>query len=183
MMPGPTVVIWKTTFGDPSMSPRSKDSSAVMDDGGVGQFPDRYLALALDLSKKTFSVSLENLTSQPIKLDWNNCSFVDADRQSHRVIHSGVKFVDRELPMAPLTIPPGASYSEILTPSDHARLWPKPLYWQVSELLPEAHTKNGKCVTVFMPLVVGGVTRNYSFRLKIHSQGRTVHEFQAPPPS
>ena len=109
------------TFGDPSMSPHFKDSSAVMDDFGVAQFQDADVALAIDLLERSFTVSLENYTSGPIKLDWNACSFVDPTGLSHRIIHSRIKFVDRELAMIPLTIPPGAVHSETMVPTDNLR--------------------------------------------------------------
>ena len=159
-------------FGDPSMSPRFKGSSAVMDDGEAAQFQDADIAVAIDLLARSFTVGLENYTSGPIKLDWNACSFVDPDGQSHRIIHSRVKFLDRELAMALVTIPPGATYSETLVPTDYVHYFPKPLYWQVTRLLPEANDQIGKGVTVFMPLGIKGVTRNYSFRIKICAKGR-----------
>jgi hypothetical protein len=159
------------TFGDPSMSPRFQSSSAVMDDDGVAQFQDADVAVAIELLARSFTVSLENYnTSGPIKLDWNACSLIDPDGQAHRIIHSRVKFLDRESPMPLVTIPPGAVYTETLVPSAYVHYFPKPLYWQLTPLLPEANNQIGKTVTVFLPLQIKGATRNYSFRIKIRAK-------------
>ena len=44
--------------------------------------------------------SLENKTDSPIALPWDKVSYVDWSRGSHRVIHQGVRLIDRDKPQA-----------------------------------------------------------------------------------
>ena len=66
----------------------------------------------------SFTMSLNNKTDNPIKIDWNQVSYVDISGMSHRIIHSGVKYIGRENPQSPTIIPPTAKIADIVFPTD-----------------------------------------------------------------
>jgi len=90
--------------------------------------------------------SLQNKTENPIVIDWNKVSFIDISGEAHRVIHEG-----------PTTIPPTARIEDAISPNVEI----------VPFVAPEASLYIGKTFSVFMPLEINGIVRNYLFTLKI----------------
>jgi hypothetical protein len=127
------------SFRDPSMSGSQGVAAAMMSSTGFAIFEDSDIAVSLEISRTGLSFDLQNISANPIKLDWNECAFVDAVGRSRRVIHSGVRLVDRGAPMATITIPPPAVHSNKLTPVDNIRYSEDSHRWEVSELLPDAY--------------------------------------------
>jgi hypothetical protein len=78
-----------------------------------------HAAASIDFSfadEDGISFSLTNKLDAPIQIDWNATSYVDTTNEAQRVMHSGVKFIDRDKPMVPTTIPPGAAAKDIMIP-------------------------------------------------------------------
>jgi len=110
---------------------------------------------------------VENISQSPIRLDWNECAYIDPAGHSRRIIHSGIRLVDREAPMAATIIPPHAVHSTSITPSDTIQYSAGLHRWEIGELLPDGYKYLGKALGVFLPLQVNGVKRDYSFSIKI----------------
>jgi hypothetical protein len=138
-----------------------------MDDDGVAQFQDSYIALSIRLLDKSIAIDLENLSQGPIKLDWNLCAFVDASGRSLRVIHKGIRFMEIEAVIPPALIPSHATHSTRVIPADRVFYSKLVHEWQITDLLPGDSDPVGKSVTLFLPLVVNRIARNYTFRLKV----------------
>lgn len=134
-------------------------------------YEDANINVAFDISKKEILFELKNKTDEPIKIDWNQVSYVDVFGASHRVIHQGVKYIDKENSLPPTIIPPTAKISDRLFPSNLVT-YSSGAYggWRESNLFPEAPEakkfKNQK-FSVFMPLEVNGKVTNYFFSFKI----------------
>jgi hypothetical protein len=108
--------------------------------------------------------TLLNKTDNPIKVDWNQVSFVDDSGSAHKVIHQGIRLIQRDEPMVATTVPPGAKVSDYMYPSDLVlRLGGD---WVTPPLLPKgerAAAMRGKKLSVFLPLEINGAAKNYSF--------------------
>lgn len=134
-------------------------------------YEDANINVAFDISKKEIQFELKNKTDEPIKIDWNQVSYVDVFGASHRVIHQGVKYIDKENSLPPTIIPPTAKISDRLFPSNFVT-HSSGAYggWRESNLFPEAPEakkfKNQK-FSIFMPLEVNGKVTNYFFSFKI----------------
>jgi hypothetical protein len=105
--------------------------------------------------------SLLNKTESPIAVPWDKVSYVDQSGGSHRVIHEGVRLVDRDRPQAATTVPPTARLDDFIYPSDYAG--------SDRSLLP-LHQPNavvGSSFSVFMPLVVRGREKDILFTFKV----------------
>ena len=108
--------------------------------------------------------NLRNKTEQPIKLDWNQVSYVDPDGKSHKVVHEGVRFIERDRAQPSATIPPGAFLEDFVYPSDAVTMvggqWMTPMLFPEA---PKAALLKGKAFSLFMPLEINGVLSNYNF--------------------
>lgn len=115
-------------------------------------------------ANKQLAFSLKNKTDNPIKVDWNQLSFVDTDGKAHKIMHQGVRFMERDRQQPATTIPPGASVEDFVYPSDEVRLigssWSTPMLFPEA---PKAAAFKGKSFSLFMPLEINGETKNYNF--------------------
>lgn len=136
-------------------------------------YSDDFTDFKFSISKTQFGFVLRNKSEEPIQVDWNQVAYVDVSGESHKVIHSGVKYIDRDKPLAPTTVPPSAKIDDILFPADYV-YYSEGEYggWRELPLFPDgdnAELYKGKTFTVFMPLKVNGVVKNYTFKFKIAS--------------
>jgi len=105
-----------------------------------------------------FNYKITNNTSQPIKVIWDEVTYVDNDGVAHPVIKSGVLLVDKAKSTKDVIIPPQSKVDEIIYPSDY-------IYsaggWTSRPVL--ENLGNGESVTIFLPVQIGEKTINYSF--------------------
>lgn len=134
-------------------------------------FKDKFINIQFSISKRQIGFALQNKTENPIKIDWNQVSYIDVLGETHKVMHSGVKYIDREKIQAPTVIPPSAKIEDIVFPSDYVYYisgeyggWCKvPLFPEA----PKAKLYKGRSFSIFMPLQINEVLKNYLFTFYI----------------
>lgn len=88
---------------------------------------------------KAINFSMENKTDHSIKILWNEAAYLDENNCSHRIIHYGVKYIERDQPLAPSIIIPRSKIEDIVYPADYVK-WEKVLgktkEWTQQSLLP-----------------------------------------------
>jgi hypothetical protein len=80
------------------------------------------------------SVIVTNTSPGPVEIDWERSAFVDSSGRTQRMIHRGVQLNQKNLPMEPSGIAPGATLREFVFPGDgivfsapgRASLWNAP---------------------------------------------------------
>ena len=130
------------------------------------EFHDNALAVTFSLQKTELDFVLQNNSNDPIKIDWNLVSFVWGT--SHGVIHKGVKFADKEKTKPPSLIPPSAKIEDMILPVENVEFvggdWlTRPLFLEG----PAAQRLVGQEFSIFVPLDIGGIVKNYTFAFKI----------------
>jgi hypothetical protein len=134
-------------------------------------FEDDFIKILFSISKRDIEFILLNKTTDPIKIDWNLVSYVDVSQESHQVVHAGVKYIDKNRPQALTIVPPTAKIEDIVFPADYI-YYTSGEYggWRKVPLFPEGPTaelyRKGS-FSVFMPLEISGVVKNYLFTFKI----------------
>lgn len=63
--------------------------------------------------------SIENKSGHTLKINWDDVSYVDVKGQVGRVMHSGVKYTDRNSSQPATSVPKGANISDILLPTEN----------------------------------------------------------------
>jgi hypothetical protein len=135
-------------------------------------FEDQAIRILFSPSEKQIGMVLQNKMHSPIKVDWNNFSYVDIAGLAHGVMHTGVRYMERDRPQVPTVIPPAAMIEDVIVPSDHISYTPGSAGgWSARSLFPGIITEPdryiGKSFSVFMPLEVEGTVKNYLFSFRI----------------
>jgi hypothetical protein len=63
------------------------------------------LATIVIHNRKAVEMQLVNKTAQPLIVDWDSFAYMSPTGESERIIHSGVRLIDRDKPQARNTIP------------------------------------------------------------------------------
>lgn len=132
-------------------------------------FPDNEL--------KGMYFSLNNKTDYTIKIIWDGASFVDVNSKNHRVMHRGVKYIDRNNPQPATVVIRLGTLDDMIIPTDYISY--SSSGWETLPLFrPEGGTANevkfnalnymGKSFQILLPFEVEGTVHEYIFIFKIY---------------
>ena len=166
---------------------------------GGNTFEDSYVKIVFPFgtpenlrSLKQIPFVLENRTTAPLKIDWDASVFIDPVGSSNRVIHAGVKLIDRNSGQSPSVVGSRSRFNDLLIPSDNiywregtdktAGGWeerPLLLAWSKSETI---------SFRVLLSIVIGAETKAYEFDFQASKAGEVKADDQeegneVPPPS
>lgn len=145
------------------------------------RYEDDYIDIVWFVSNKQFNFVLENKSNHTIKINWDDISFVDCNGKTGRVMHSGVKYNERNNSQPSSTIPKKASISDLLLPTDNVYFISGQYGgWNESPLIPSvyktreafassASTYVGKTMKILMPIMIENVQNDYTFEFTISS--------------
>jgi hypothetical protein len=132
---------------------------------------DANIAILFSLANTSVGFALQNKTDGPIKIDWNQVSFIDPQGTSHNVTHEGVKYTDANSSKPPTVIPPTAKAVDSIVPADYVYFTSgEHGGWSTHYILPRAPvgaSMKGKSFSVYMPLEINGTGKNYLFTFRI----------------
>lgn len=135
---------------------------------------DSNLSVGFEFLKTDISMVLKNNSNSTIKINWDECLFIKNDIPS-KVMHSGVKYTDRNQSMPPSIIPKGTLHTDVIVPTDNV-YWKEGYYsqygsspggWEKKDILPTSTTNIGDKVSLYMPINVGTTTQEYNFNFKV----------------
>ncbi|MBK5292774.1 MAG: hypothetical protein JJE04_14005 [Acidobacteriia bacterium] len=136
------------------------------------EFTDGSLRIRFLPSKEEIAFELQNLTDLPFTIDWNHVSYVDVSGVSHKVVHEGVRLIDRNGQLPPTIVPPTAKVNDMIQPSDSITYDSSRVAggWVRTPLFPdgdEAKAFGGRKFSIFLPVDSNGKTLNYLFTFEI----------------
>lgn len=148
-------------------------------------FEDEMIKIAWIPTPHEFLFILTNKTDHSIKIVWDEASYVDISGESHRVMHSGVKYIDRDSAQPPSIVVRRGTFSDLVMPTDyiggppyylHIPLFPiynamsdydpnYPKYYKDSreEFIIKTKDYIGKTVQILLPLQIEDVVNEYIF--------------------
>ncbi len=148
-------------------------------------FNDGKIDVDFYITSKDVNFTLRNLTKEPMKINWDEGSLIIFG-SSKRIIHKGVKLIDRSNPQAPTVIPPNSSIDDLASPADniyyregyYSQYTSSPGGWEAHDLftsndLKQADTKKfilglkGTKFQLFLPIEQNGQKLNYTFEFEI----------------
>jgi len=132
------------------------------------EYHDDALAITFSLQRTEIDFVLQNNSNDPIKVDWNLVSFVQSWGTSQGVIHKGIKLADKQAVKPPSMIPPKAKIEDMIVPVENVEFIAGD--WLTHSLFvdgPASMNLVGQEFSIFMPLDVGGTTKNYTFTFKV----------------
>ena len=143
------------------------------------RYEDDYINIVWYVDSKRFYFNLTNKSGHTIKINWDDISYVDYNGKVGRVMHSGVKYTERNNSQPASTVPKGATLSDILIPTENVYFISGRFGgWREKYLIPcvynDAATRDaqassyvGKTMTIMMPIMIENVQNDYTFTFNI----------------
>jgi hypothetical protein len=153
-------------------------------------FEDRMIRLLWFVTPLDMDFVLKNKSTESIKILWDEAVFIDENEKKHRIIHSGIKYPDRDKPQLPTLIPENRKMRESVYPADY-------LYYRKADYLRYSSTPGGaekkallpcglfggdpnvlrekvdacvgKTIGVILPLQIGDAVYKYIFTFRVDS--------------
>lgn len=147
----------------------------VEDEKGKYIYEDEMIESVWYVGSTTVFFEIKNKTNSSIKIIWDEAAFVDDKGNTSRVMHNGVKYIDKNNALPPSVIVRKGSISEIVVPTD------KIYYssgWYEAPIFKNSFTNEqeadlfakeivGKTIQILLPLEIEGVTNDYIFVFKV----------------
>ena len=167
----------KVQFGETKIVTFTDEAAAIT----KYSYEDDFVAITWYVDYRQFNFTLRNKSDHTIKINWDDISYVNYNGQTGRVMHSGVKYTDKNNSQPSTMVPKGASISDILLPTDNV-YWVSGQYggWREKSLIPNTTSKEadidalassyvGKSMTILMPIYIENVQNDYVFKFNIDS--------------
>lgn len=141
-------------------------------------YKDELLSISWIIDRNKANFTIKNNASGSIKVPWDDMAFVGLNGESHRVIHKGIKYSEKEKEQAPSIVARSAELHDLIIPADKIyfqKSWEKwSAYPFVDDYLysPEDElTKhpNGKKIQVLLPVIINEKRYEYQFVFEIDS--------------
>lgn len=158
-------------------------------------FEDDMVRILWFVNSQRIAFLLQNKTDYSIKIPWDEAAYVDEIGRSHRVMHRGVKYTDKDKPQPPSVIVRRGSIEDIIHPTDYvdwlsgtsisAGRWKQKsllLDWDFGTAFSEYSKYSsiddfekavkmniGKQIQVLLPLQIQDVINDYIFTFNVDS--------------
>lgn len=155
-------------------------------------YEDNDLKIKFTFGTKEIDFEIYNKTDKSVKIIRDETSFIPY-REGKKVMHKGVKYVDRDAAQVPTTIPSKTTWSDVVVPTDnvyykqgyYSQYVSNPGGWQTSDLWltadfnkPETEAAvmklKGWKYRLVMPMEVNGVKKDYTFNFEITDVVKTA---------
>jgi hypothetical protein len=160
--------IWHSTLvkvEKPEKSSERYGDVKTVDDKGVTKFSfeDDYINIIIFGGDSHFSFKLDNKTQNSIKIVWDDAVFVDCNGSTSKVMHSGIKYNEKENPQVATTIISGASLEDIACPISNIRFDEVQKEWVTDTMYPKTISKGVKQFRLMLPIQIKEVVNEYVF--------------------
>lgn len=147
-------------------------------------------------SPNAFNFKLFNNSGKTIKIIWDSVVFIDSSGESHKVIHSGVKLIDRNSSQPPTIVAKGSHIFDSIQPADNIR-WINgystiPGKWDEKSILPVSiyggnslrntfkeivSSQIGKKLKILVTLDFSGMQKEYLFEFDVRGAATSEDGF------
>jgi len=140
-------------------------------------FEDEMVKIAWLLTPGKIGFILQNKTEHPVRIIWDEAAYVDENGETHRVMHSGVKYINRDQSQPPSVVVQNGKLSEVIIPTDYISyvsgwseqpLFPTGDMGELEKLKESSRVYIGKTFQVLLPIQIEGKTNDYVFIFKIN---------------
>lgn len=142
------------------------------------QYEDDYIDIKWYVGSTSFSFIMKNKSNYTLKIPWDDVAYIDINGVSGRVMHNGVKFIDKNNSQPASVIPKNSSFSDIVLPTENVYFLDMSYGgWQQLPLfnLPidkknfEESKKQyiGKSARILFPIMIEDVKNDYLFEFEI----------------
>jgi hypothetical protein len=140
------------------------------------RYRDTIVAVSFSVADQSFQMRLENLTATEVKILWDRAQYTDENKQVHRLMHSGVRFQDRNNPIPDQIVPARATVQEAVIPVSKVLFSAQKKAYDIQPLFPldsdSAAGLKGKSVNLFIPVEMNRQIIPYDFKIEITDSAR-----------
>lgn len=81
-------------------------------------FEDELVKIIWNAAANNLSAVMVNKTSSSIKVIWDDAAYIDENGMSHRIIHSGINFNEKDKPQLSTIIAPNDKIKDVIIPTN-----------------------------------------------------------------
>lgn len=111
------------------------------------RFEDEMVEIIWGVMPTQIAFELRNKTTHSIKIIWDETVYVDELGESKRVMHSGVKYSEKNNSQPPTVIPRGTTVTDMIVPVDNVS-YGSGSGWKEKPLLPNQTLSAGSPISV-----------------------------------
>lgn len=152
---------------------QNKISAINLNDSLAFSYADKIVSVIIQAGYTSFNFIIKNISDKSIKILWNEASFVGIDGFTSQVMHSGIKYFDKEKLQTPTIIISGASLSDGVLPINNATWSDVEKRWIESPLINYDNSSDldGKTMKLMIPIqIINGVVNEYIFTFRIRNE-------------
>jgi len=135
------------------------------------RFRDKNISVSFVVGEQGFEMQFENLSPYDVKILWDRSEYTDVNRQTQRLMHSGVRFPDRNNPIPDQFVLSRSSVQETVIPISNVYVLPQRKGYDIRPLFPiesdVAAGLKGKRVILFIPVEINRQIIPYNFTIEI----------------
>ena len=131
-------------------------------------YVDNIIDILIYADEEQFYFILKNISNNSIKIIWDEAVFVDIDGNTSKVLHTGIKYSQKEAEQTATTIIKGAKLEDVAVPinnvyyNDYFKEWRKKSLYGTTD-----KTKQGQIIRLMLPIQVKDVINEYIFEFEL----------------
>ena len=126
-------------------------------------FEDELIDIIIFGGSSQFSFKLKNKSQNSIKVVWDDAVFVDCSGSTSKIMHSGIKYSQREASQPASTIIRGASLEDVACPTSNVRYSDVLKVWVTDSMYPKEISKETQQIRLMLPIQIKDVVNEYVF--------------------
>lgn len=123
------------------------------------------ISVDFTINDEDISFKLSNKTKEMMRIIWDEASIV-IDSNAKRLIHSGIRFMEKEASQPPTTIPPNSTINDRILPSENVFYGEQSHQWLTKSLF-KARNK-GMVFSVYLPVQYQNNIIGYNFEFVLN---------------
>ena len=144
---------------------KSKITILAEENETKNSYEDDFIKIIWLPALTEFSFTLENKSDISIKIIWDEAVYIDEDNTSRKVMHSGVKYEDKEKAQPLTVIAKKTKINDLVTPVDN--IYFNGERWRTLSLF-SVRKSAGKTVKILLPIQIQETINEYIFSFKIN---------------
>jgi len=135
------------------------------------RFQDKHISVFFAVGEQGFEMQFENMSSHDAKILWDRAEYTSVKGQKQRLMHTGVRFPDRNNPIPDQSVLSRSSVQETLFPIGNVYMLPQRKGYDIRPLIPLDNDVvaglKGKSVNLFIPVEVNRQIIPYNFKIEV----------------
>ena len=131
-------------------------------------YVDNYIDILIFAIPECFNFVIKNVSDNTIKVIWNEAVFVDIDGSTSKIMHSGIKYSEKEGDQPASTIIKGAKLDDVAVPINKVYYSTVLKEWINTTLYSQADISKKQVIKLMLPIQVKDIINEYIFEFTLN---------------